>query len=209
MINITYKTHSTGGLLFGLLFLSPHLLNLLNTLDTISVLIIFIIYLYSLYFGSISPDIDHPKSHIGKIFPLISRKIYSQYGHRTITHSLYSVFTLIIFSYLFLLLFKISFFNIYSKIINYILPIPIGYIIGYISHLFFDMFNSKGICIFYPLKKKYRLSLAPNIIVNSSDEKQFNSYLKFLISILLVVYMYTIFNIFIKHISILLNTFSI
>jgi inner membrane protein len=38
--------------------------------------------------GSILPDIDHPKSVIGRIFKFISVPLERRYEHRTITHSL-------------------------------------------------------------------------------------------------------------------------
>ena len=38
--------------------------------------------------GAIIPDIDHPRSMIGKLFSFISIPLERKYGHRTITHSL-------------------------------------------------------------------------------------------------------------------------
>jgi inner membrane protein len=48
-------------------------------------------------FGSLLPDIDHTKSLIGKLFFPISKQIAKKYGHRTITHSLFFLFTVTIF----------------------------------------------------------------------------------------------------------------
>ena len=38
--------------------------------------------------GSIIPDIDHPRSVIGKLFLPISIPLERRYGHRAVTHSL-------------------------------------------------------------------------------------------------------------------------
>lgn len=37
--------------------------------------------------GSLSPDIDHPKALIGRIFFFISKPLDRRFGHRTVTHS--------------------------------------------------------------------------------------------------------------------------
>ncbi len=55
-------------------------------------------------FGSIVPDIDHPRSVIGKLFPYISIPLERRYGHRTITHSFIGwIISTVIFAFLVLL----------------------------------------------------------------------------------------------------------
>lgn len=198
MINITYKTHTTGGFLLGLLFIGPFLANLFDTFNLVSISIMYFLYSYFLYLGSISPDIDHPSSHIGKNFTLISKKIYSKYGHRTITHSLFCVLYLMAFSCLVFIILKLFFYNIYLQYKIYIFPIPIGFILGYISHIILDMFSPRGVSLFYPYEKKYRLPLAPTIVVNSSAERNFNTYLAFLTCILLSIYIFAFLYTFIR-----------
>ncbi|VEB43121.1 Inner membrane protein ydjM [Chromobacterium violaceum] len=41
--------------------------------------------------GSLLPDIDHPKSWLGRRIPFLSRPISYLFGHRGITHSLLAV----------------------------------------------------------------------------------------------------------------------
>ncbi|HYD32412.1 MAG TPA: metal-dependent hydrolase [Azospirillaceae bacterium] len=42
-------------------------------------------------FGSLLPDIDHPKSWVGRRLPMISHPVSAIFGHRGITHSLLAV----------------------------------------------------------------------------------------------------------------------
>jgi inner membrane protein len=63
--------------------------------------------------GALMPDIDIPKSFIGKIFWFISIPLERKFGHRTITHSLLGwVIATIIFSVimLYLIIFDSIFF---------------------------------------------------------------------------------------------------
>lgn len=41
--------------------------------------------------GSYLPDIDHPNSRIGRLFPFISKPLYRVFGHRTLTHSIWAI----------------------------------------------------------------------------------------------------------------------
>ncbi|NQV00496.1 MAG: metal-dependent hydrolase, partial [Parcubacteria group bacterium] len=57
--------------------------------------------------GSIIPDIDHPRSIIGRLFFWVSVPLERRYGHRTFTHSLmgwgiFSVLFAVIISLIFL-----------------------------------------------------------------------------------------------------------
>ena len=42
---------------------------------------------------SLLPDIDHPHSIAGRMFPGLSKWILRKYGHRTVTHSLFAIAT--------------------------------------------------------------------------------------------------------------------
>lgn len=42
-------------------------------------------------FGSLLPDIDHPKSFLGSRMKIVSKPAYKLFGHRTITHSLFFI----------------------------------------------------------------------------------------------------------------------
>lgn len=103
--------------------------------------------------GSIFPDIDHPRSTIGKLFSFISIPLERKYGHRTITHSLVGlVFSSVIFG--FLVLFGIFIFG-------FVLKFEVGgselaprwiaaFSISYFSHLVLDMLNPRGSQMFWP-----------------------------------------------------------
>ena len=40
------------------------------------------------FLGAALPDIDHPKSHLGRRFRFTSKVVNKAFGHRTFTHSL-------------------------------------------------------------------------------------------------------------------------
>lgn len=111
--------------------------------------------------GALLPDIDIPKSFIGRIFFFISKPIERRYGHRTITHSLLGWFMA---SLLFALVLAIIYFAIAKTRLGLSLPMHImpyvslalikrwlaAFSIGYLSHLILDMFNPRGVQMFYP-----------------------------------------------------------
>ena len=68
--------------------------------------------------------------------------IGSRTNHRSFTHSIIGLI-------------------IYSYITTISLPriVVISFIIGYISHIFLDLFNHKGIRLLYPLRKRFCLDL--------------------------------------------------
>jgi len=100
--------------------------------------------------GAIIPDIDHPKSYIGKIFYFISAPIERRYGHRTITHSLvgWAIFTVLfaVIIGLISLLPQISAWGWTNLPIRWIA----AFSISYMSHLILDMFNRRGSQMFWP-----------------------------------------------------------
>jgi len=87
---------------------------------------------------SMLPDIDHPKSTVGKRFPIISNILFRTVGHRTLTHSIF--FMLVVSSIVF---------PIHKNI-------GAGLFIGIGSHILLDTLKpfSKGCAIFYPFSKK-------------------------------------------------------
>jgi inner membrane protein len=100
--------------------------------------------------GSITPDIDHPKSIIGKIFYPISAPLERRYGHRTITHSLigWSIST-VLFA---VIIGSISFIPSIEQWGWGDLPIRwiAAFSISYFSHLVLDMLNKRGSQMFWP-----------------------------------------------------------
>jgi len=105
--------------------------------------------------GSIMPDIDHPKSVIGKIFYFISAPIERRYGHRTITHSFLGwAIASLLFGFLVLLvigilnLFRIS--DLGFSISDLAPRWIAAFSISYMSHLLLDMLNPRGSQMFWP-----------------------------------------------------------
>ena len=103
--------------------------------------------------GAIMPDIDHPKSVIGKMFYFISAPIERRYGHRTITHSFLGwaissvIFALLvlfgIFIFGFILKFEVGGLDLWPRWIA-------AFSISYFSHLILDMLNPRGSQMFWP-----------------------------------------------------------
>lgn len=92
-----------------------------------------------LVIGALIPDIDHPKSTLGRWMPLLSKLISIGFGHRGFSHS-----------FLFL------------GLIFLLLPwVPNmmfwGGVIGIVTHLIGDMMTHKGIRILYPYQRFFRL----------------------------------------------------
>jgi len=103
--------------------------------------------------GSIMPDIDHPKSIIGRMFKFVSIPIERRYGHRTITHSLIGwlatsiAFALIIY----VIVFIIKLFGLPDFAIVELAPRWVAaFSIAYFSHLILDMLNRRGSQLFWP-----------------------------------------------------------
>jgi inner membrane protein len=173
-----------------MLFLGPFFNYIISSFNFIEMSILLILYIYFLKLGSIFPDIDCPQSYMGKKFPLVSKIINTKFHHRGFTHSVLFIYFLIFLSILINIALKIFYPYIFTLINNYIFTIYYGFILGCISHIFFDMFNSNGVCLLYPSNKKYRLPLAPVIKVNSNAEKGLNSFLSFLTDILIIIYIF-------------------
>ncbi len=98
--------------------------------------------------GAIIPDIDHPKSFIGKLLKFISIPLERKYGHRSITHSLIGW---LIFSFGFFLIIVVPSFVIFNlSFVIYGWRWLAAFSIAYLSHLVLDMFNPRGIQMFWP-----------------------------------------------------------
>jgi len=92
-----------------------------------------ILFLVLVLVGSLLPDIDHPKSTLGKRF-----KIFGWlFEHRGFWHSINA---LAIFAFISFLLFQTS---------AYFYALPIGYV----SHLVTDMITKEGVMWLHPLSK--------------------------------------------------------
>ncbi|MBB5173669.1 metal-dependent hydrolase [Texcoconibacillus texcoconensis] len=86
--------------------------------------------------GSLLPDIDEPKSFIGRKCPFVSNFLKRVFGHRGLTHS--ALITAIIF--------MVSE-QFDSTIIS-------GLAYGYLFHVLGDFFSRRGVALLAPLSKK-------------------------------------------------------
>ncbi len=85
--------------------------------------------------GSLLPDIDSPRSSVGRILPFISIPIERRWGHRTVTHCLLATGLLAV------VLLPVCFWKttVYAALL-----------LGYLSHLLADCATKSGVPLFHP-----------------------------------------------------------
>ena len=98
--------------------------------------------------GSLAPDLDSPKSFLGRRFWPVSRTVKSLIGHRGFTHSLVASFLV------FLGLAVAS--QYYPGWRAYFAAFGIGYV----SHIVADWFTTEGVPLFWPSRKRFRSPLS-------------------------------------------------
>ncbi|MGM0509401.1 MAG: metal-dependent hydrolase [Fusobacteriota bacterium] len=111
--------------------------------------------------GSLLPDIDHPRSFIGRVFFFISNPLQKKFGHRTITHSLLLWVPVMVLGYFFSPL--------------------IWFSLGAMSHIFLDMWNVGGVPILYPLDHRIYVMANRGFRIRSGKKKEFILLLFFLV----------------------------
>ena len=94
--------------------------------------------------ASLLPDIDHPESLIGRVFPFISKGLLRKYGHRTVTHS---IFAILVISLLLIPVLFISNGMVYGALLT-----------AFTSHIFIDLFNKAGVKLLSPCTQKEYIS---------------------------------------------------
>ncbi len=104
--------------------------------------------------AALLPDIDAPRSAIGKKRPIVSKTINLFFGHRGVMHSLAGCAAV-------------------SLLFKAVLPTSACYInryiiVGYVSHLIADMLTPAGVPLLWPIKKRLRI---PFIRTGSFAEK--------------------------------------
>lgn len=92
-------------------------------------------------FGSLLPDIDHPKSWLGRKVPFLSVPISALFGHRGITHSLLAI----------------SFWLFVMTTQPGWMGLPLA--LGYLSHLLADSLTPAGVPLLWPVKKRFGVSV--------------------------------------------------
>ncbi len=85
--------------------------------------------------GSLLPDIDSPRSYIGRVMPFASVPIERRWGHRTITHSLLCLLALSVVT---------------LPLLAYQTACYAAVLLGYMSHLIADSATKSGVPLFYP-----------------------------------------------------------
>ena len=123
--------HLAGGFVFTGFFASLAGINVLDSPHS----------LLALALGAALPDIDHPRSLIGRLIPPLARAINRRFGHRTLTHSLSGLF---LFSVASALVEQAFFQRLSGSVIASL---------AYLSHLFLDMMTLQGVQLFYPVFK--------------------------------------------------------
>jgi len=91
--------------------------------------------------ASLMPDLDHPKSWLGRRLPFISYPVAALFGHRGITHSLLAVVAAVM---------------AWSAELGWMGP-PLA--LGYLSHLAADALTPQGVPLLWPIKRRFGLSL--------------------------------------------------
>jgi len=92
--------------------------------------------------GALLPDLDHPKSWIGRRVWFVSYPVSYLFGHRGFTHSLLAVLLLV------------TAVNAENAHGHWWVPV----IIGYLSHLAADLISG-GIPLFWPLRQNINIRL--------------------------------------------------
>lgn len=110
--------------------------------------------MFYMLLGSLLPDIDHPRSILGRLFFFVSGPINKKFGHRNITHSFVVWFPLLIIGF--------SSFK------------PIGWIaFGALTHLFLDMWNYSGLALFNPVSQKIFVMANKRYRIRSGSRNEF------------------------------------
>ncbi|GAA4461830.1 hypothetical protein GCM10023189_37780 [Nibrella saemangeumensis] len=138
--------HVAGGFAFAGIFASFADVNIYAGFDSMAVV----------WVAAVLPDIDHTRSLIGKTAYPLASWLQRNYGHRTITHS--------VFFYVALVLVVKLVDNLFG--LHYTLPVALALL----SHLIFDMCTKQGVPVFYPFSKRPAVLPAnPKLRLSAND----------------------------------------
>jgi len=125
-----------------------HIVAGISTMSFVALLIpVYRLSLTHIIVGAIAallPDVDNPRSFIGRLLFFVSGPIDRRFGHRTITHSLLA--TAIVGGSAYLILYIVS-----HSLTQYA-TITATIVIAYFSHIFFDALTKQGVMIYYPAR---------------------------------------------------------
>jgi len=100
-------------------------------------------YTAGVVIGSLLPDIDEPKSYVGRRSLGMSHKVKEAFGHRGMTHSLF-VWAVIAF------IVTVESSSTFS----------IGLVLGYLFHIIEDFLSVQGVPLLWPFQtKRYKIPL--------------------------------------------------
>ena len=100
--------------------------------------------------GALLPDIDHPKSWLGRRLPFLSLPLSAIFGHRGITHSLLAVVGMV--------------WGLHHALTHWDLShhwrwAGVGVAVGYLSHLLGDFATHGGVPWLWPYTQRFSLPL--------------------------------------------------
>lgn len=115
--------------------------------EVLNVNMIPLISLATIEAGSYLPDIDMGTTHSGRQHPLVSKAISKLGGgHRGVTHTLVVPIILIIL---------VRAIGLYLGDLHYLASLLgsliFGFFVGWVSHIFADLFNGKGCPLLWPI----------------------------------------------------------
>lgn len=112
---------------------------------------VFSIWMGVALIGGLLPDIDHPKSWIGKRIPILPGLIYRLSGHRGWTHSLFALFAYAVFSAA--LCWMLTQNLALSSLVGS------GAAAGFGAHLAGDFITNRGVPLFWPARARVGVSV--------------------------------------------------
>jgi len=115
--------------------------------------------------GSLLPDIDHPRSMVGRPTRPVSTLVHALVGHRTLTHSFVGLVG----------------FSLLAYATTFDLGVDpatvLAFLLGYSGHILADMLNRTGVEILYPKKRRYSLLGDSGIRTDGIGEHLFSAIL--------------------------------
>ena len=138
------------------------------------------LFLAGVLIGALLPDIDEPKSFIGRIFLPVSLVVSRFASHRGITHNIYGIAIVVFLSMLF-------FFSVYiyadsREVQRFLAAAFLGLFLGYVLHIMGDSMTISGIKNFCC---KRTLFTVPKILRFKTGSAKENFFMIFFITVLM------------------------